>query len=151
MFTQPPMPIKCAGAPQKAMYLSADHWRRQAVLDDIDIDFYNAGGVLFGVQDYVPALMEYVERYDIELNFQHNADAHRRPGAREPGSRARCRTARDDGRDATFDMIHVVPPQTAPDFIRVSRWRMPPGWVDVDQATLRHKTLSERSIALGDA
>ena len=26
IFTQPPMPIKCAGAPQKAMYLSADHW-----------------------------------------------------------------------------------------------------------------------------
>ena len=29
LFTQPPMPIKCAGAPQKAMYLSADHWRRE--------------------------------------------------------------------------------------------------------------------------
>jgi len=25
LFTQPPMPIKCAGAPQKAMYLSSDH------------------------------------------------------------------------------------------------------------------------------
>jgi sulfide:quinone oxidoreductase len=29
MFTQPPMPIKCAGAPQKALYLSGDHWYRQ--------------------------------------------------------------------------------------------------------------------------
>ena len=28
LFTQPPMPIKCAGAPQKAMYLSGDHWLR---------------------------------------------------------------------------------------------------------------------------
>lgn len=26
LFSQPPMPIKCAGAPQKAMYLSADGW-----------------------------------------------------------------------------------------------------------------------------
>jgi sulfide:quinone oxidoreductase len=26
LFSQPPMPIKCAGAPQKAMYLSADYW-----------------------------------------------------------------------------------------------------------------------------
>ncbi|MBO6804950.1 MAG: TIGR01244 family phosphatase, partial [Thalassospira sp.] len=32
IFTQPPMPIKCAGAPQKAMYLSADHWHRTGVL-----------------------------------------------------------------------------------------------------------------------
>ena len=28
LFTQPPMPIKCAGAPQKAMYLSCDHWEK---------------------------------------------------------------------------------------------------------------------------
>ncbi|MBU0823798.1 MAG: TIGR01244 family phosphatase, partial [Alphaproteobacteria bacterium] len=26
LFTQPPMPIKCAGAPQKAMYLSCHRW-----------------------------------------------------------------------------------------------------------------------------
>src|SRR3546814_13885608 len=31
LFTQPPMPIKCAGAPQKAMYLSCAHWRREGV------------------------------------------------------------------------------------------------------------------------
>ena len=35
---------------------------RKGVLNDIDIEFYNAGAVLFGVQDYVPALMEYVGR-----------------------------------------------------------------------------------------
>jgi sulfide:quinone oxidoreductase len=28
--------------------------------------------VLFGVKDYVPALMEYVERYGAQLNFFHN-------------------------------------------------------------------------------
>ncbi len=26
IFTQPGMPIKCAGVPQKAMYLSCDEW-----------------------------------------------------------------------------------------------------------------------------
>ncbi len=62
VFTQPPMPIKCAGAPQKAMYLSADHWLRQGRLGDIAVELYNAGPVLFGVKDYVPALMEYVKR-----------------------------------------------------------------------------------------
>ena len=29
IFTQPPLPFKCPGAPQKAMYLSADYWARQ--------------------------------------------------------------------------------------------------------------------------
>ena len=31
LFLQPPMPIKCAGAPQKAMYLSCDIWREAGV------------------------------------------------------------------------------------------------------------------------
>ena len=65
------MPIKCAGAPQKALYLSADHWHRQGRLNDISIDFFNAGAVLFGVKDYVPALMAYIERYGATLRFQH--------------------------------------------------------------------------------
>ncbi|MBT8414570.1 MAG: TIGR01244 family phosphatase, partial [Boseongicola sp.] len=72
LFTQPPMPIKCAGAPQKAMYLSADHWTRKGVIGDIDIQFHNAGGVLFGVKDYVPALEAYVQKYGIALNFSQN-------------------------------------------------------------------------------
>ena len=72
LFTQPPMPIKCAGAPQKAMYLSADHWHRNGCIRDIDVDFCKAGGVLFGVKHYVPALMEYVQRYGAKLDFQEN-------------------------------------------------------------------------------
>jgi len=39
------MPIKCAGAPQKAMYLSAWHWEQQGLLKDIKIDFFYAGKV----------------------------------------------------------------------------------------------------------
>ena len=39
IFTQPPMPIKCAGAPQKAMYLSGDHWFRTGALQNINIEF----------------------------------------------------------------------------------------------------------------
>src|SRR3546814_11397070 len=62
VFTQPPMPIKCACSPQKAMYLACDHWRRTGVLGNIDVQFHTAGAVLFGVADYVPALMCYVER-----------------------------------------------------------------------------------------
>ena len=37
IFTMPSGPIKCAGAPQKIAYLAADHWRKEGVLDDIDI------------------------------------------------------------------------------------------------------------------
>lgn len=148
IFTQPPMPIKCAGAPQKAMYLSADHWRRAGHLKDIDIGFYNAGGVLFGVDAYVPALMEYVKRYDISLNFNHNLV--RIDG---PAKTAWFTKTDADGNTETvetsFDMIHVCPPQEAPDFIRVSPLADAAGWADVDPQTLRH-TRYNNIYALGD-
>jgi sulfide:quinone oxidoreductase len=148
IFTQPPMPIKCAGAPQKAMYLSADHWRRKGVLAGIEIDFCNAGAVLFGVPDYVPALMEYVKAYGIHLNFGHTLTAI--DGAAKTATFTRVN---GDGTKDTvvkeFDMLHVVPPQTAPDFIRVSPLADAAGWVDIDPATMRHKTFAN-IFALGD-
>ncbi len=149
VFTQPPMPIKCAGAPQKAMYLSADQWRRDGVLGRVDIQFCNAGAVLFGVPDYVPALMEYVGRYGIHLNFGQtlvSVDG----AARQATFR---RALADGGSELVtreFDMLHVVPPQKAPDFIRASQLADAAGWVEVDPATLRHPRY-ENVFALGDA
>ncbi|MDZ7787105.1 MAG: FAD/NAD(P)-binding oxidoreductase [Halofilum sp. (in: g-proteobacteria)] len=80
LFSQPPMPIKCAGAPQKAMYLSGDHWHRRGVLDAIDIEFHTAGAVLFGVKEYVPALERYIERYGTDVHFRSNLVAVDGPG-----------------------------------------------------------------------
>ena len=149
VFTQPPMPIKCAGAPQKALYLSGDHWRRQGTLNNIEIDFFNAGPVLFGVKEYVPALMEYIERYRAKIHFNNRL-------VRIDGPARKAwfiQTDADNNQttvESDFDMIHVVPPQMAPDFIRVSPLADAAGWIDVDQATLRHKTL-EGIYGLGDA
>ncbi len=148
IFTQPPMPIKCAGAPQKAMYLSGDHWTRAGVLKDISIDFMNAGGVLFGVKDYVPALEGYVQKYGVNLNFFHNLKAIDGEAKKAWFTVAKPDTTPTEV-EVEFDMIHVVPPQIAPDFIRVSPLADAAGWVDVDQATLRHKTY-DNIWSLGD-
>lgn len=148
VFTQPPMPIKCAGAPQKALYLSADHWWRQGNLGDIDIGFYNAGGVLFGVQDYVPGLMEYVRKYDAKLNFHHNLIAIDGAGKKAYFAKAAPDKPKETV-EVPFDMIHVTPPQCTPDFIRVSPLADAAGWVDVDQGSLRHKTYAN-VWSLGD-
>lgn len=148
LFTQPPMPIKCAGAPQKAMYLSGDAWFRNGALKNIDIQFMNAGGVLFGVKDYVPALMEYIQKYDVTLNYFHTLLA-----VDGQNKTATFKVAKPDVDSETitaeFDMLHVCPPQTAPDFIRVSPLADQSGWVDVDKGTLRHKTF-DNIWSLGD-
>ena len=52
-------------------------------------------------------------------------------------------------RSVDFDMLHVVPPQTAPEFVRESSLADAAGWVAVDQQTLRH-TRYENIFSLGD-
>lgn len=148
IFTQPPMPIKCAGAPQKAMYLSCSEWSRQGVLKDIDVEFCNAGGVLFGVADYVPALMSYIEKYGINLNLGQTlvaVDGERQIATFEVANA----NGEKERIEKSFDMLHVCPPQCAPDFIKNSPLADEAGWVDVYQDTLQHKRYSN-IFALGD-
>ena len=149
LFTQPPMPIKCAGAPQKAMYLSCNHWEKQRVLKNIKVEFNNAGGVLFGVKEYVPPLMKYVTRYGADLAFNSNLKS-----IDGPNRMAVFEVKQEDGSvdrvTKSFDMIHVVPPQSSPEFIRNSPLADGAGWVDVDPETLRHKSFGN-VFALGDA
>jgi sulfide:quinone oxidoreductase len=149
VFTQPPMPIKCAGAPQKALYLSGDHWLRSGVLNNLDIDFFNAGEVLFGVKDYVPALSEYIEKYRAQVHYGHRMV--RIDGeAKKAWFETSDATGDKQQVETDFDMIHVCPPQCAPDFVRESELADAAGWVDVDQNTLRHKRFNN-IWGLGDA
>jgi sulfide:quinone oxidoreductase len=147
IFTQPPMPIKCAGAPQKAMYLSADYWLKQNVLKDISVEMFNAGAVLFGVKEYAPALMSYVEKYNAKLKFGHQL-------VKVDGSAKRAWFKTTSGDTTTlvesdFDLLHVVPPQQAPDFIRSSTLTDDNGWVSVNQQTLQHTQYAD-IFSLGD-
>ena len=143
LFTQPPMPIKCAGAPQKAMYLSCSHWERQHVLRDIEVAFHTAAPTLFGVKDYVPALERTVERYGIDVNLGSNLVAVDGPG--------RTATFRSDGGEITrkFDMLHVTPPQRPVEVVAESSLADGTGYVEVDQFSLQHKRFPN-VFAVGD-
>ena len=148
IFTQPPMPIKCAGAPQKAMYLSCDAWLKAGKLNDLKVSFCNAGPVLFGCAPYVPPLMEYVKKYGINLDFSHNLIKIDGP-AKTAWFKVTKEGEEPEIVERKFDMIHVCPPQCAPDFISESPLAGAGGWVDVDQATLQH-TKFNNIFGLGD-
>jgi sulfide:quinone oxidoreductase len=149
IFTQPPMPIKCAGAPQKAMYLSCSEWEHQGILKNIQVDFHIAGAVLFGVADFVPPLMNYVKRYNAHLHFNSKLVA-----IDGPAKRAWFEEKDASGNavqiEKRFDFIHVTPPQTAPDFVKQSPLANAEGWVDVNQLTLQHNRYPN-IFSLGDA
>ena len=149
LFTQPPMPIKCAGAPQKIMYLAADRFRKKGIADKVNVEFFNAGPGMFGVPFFAKALTKVVEDYGITTNFGHNLVA-----INGKTKTATFEVMGDNGRSflvtKEFDMIHVTPPQSAPDFIKTSPLANEGGWVDVHQGTLQHNKFSN-IFGLGDA
>lgn len=149
LFTQPPMPIKCAGAPQKIMYLAADRFRKRGTLEKFNIQFCNAGPGMFGVPFFAKALNKVIADYGITTKFGHNLVAI--DGASKTATFA---TTDADGNsqqvELPFDMIHVTPPQSAPDFIKQSPLVNEGGWVDVNHKTLQHNKFAN-IFGLGDA
>lgn len=149
LFTQPPMPIKCAGAPQKIMYLAADRFRKKGILDKMNIEFCNAGPAMFGIPFFAKALNKVVIGYGIKTNFNHNLVA-----IDGPAKTATFETTDSEGNKQrvtkAFDMIHVTPPQSAPDFIKNSPLANSAGWVDVNDKTLQHHKYAN-IFGLGDA
>jgi sulfide:quinone oxidoreductase len=137
IFTQPAMPIKCAGAPQKAMYLSCDHWLKQGDLKNIKVEFNLAGAALFGVATFVPPLMKYVEKYAAQLAFNSNLVKVDGP-ARKAWFEIKDAEGNVRVEEKTFDLLHVVPPQVAPDFIRNSPLADAAGWCEVNPQSLQH-------------
>lgn len=118
LFTQPPMPTKCAGAPRKALHSSADHRRGEGRLGAIEIAYHTTGPSPFWVRDDVPALAAYVDLYGARLCTHSNLVAIHGPGRVATFDvTQRDRPRRRVGR--AFDMIHVCQPQAPPDVVRV--------------------------------
>ena len=148
LFTQPPMPIKCAGAPQKIMYLAADRFRKKGILETFNVEFCTAGPAIFGIPFFAKALAKVALGYGIKSNFNTNLVA-----IDGPNKTATFEVTDGDGNktriDKAFDMIHVTPPQSAPDFIKNSPLANAAGWVDVHDKTLQH-TQYPNVFGLGD-
>src|SRR5699024_1577837 len=71
IFTQPDTPIKCAGAPQKIMYLMCDYLQKTGLDKKANVTFATPGSVIFGVEEIAETLTEVVDRYNINLRFYH--------------------------------------------------------------------------------
>ena len=146
LFTAPSTPVRCGGAPQKIMYLAGDYCKKNKI--NAHIEFTSGGGVIFGIKKYADELMKLVKDYKIALSFKHDLIA-----IDGPNRVATYKVTAPDGSTSEvqkkFTMIHVVPPQSAPDFIKASPLADANGWVDVDKYTLQH-TKFKNIFSLGD-
>jgi len=179
LFTQPATPIKCGGAPQKIMYLADDHFRKTGVRDKTNIVFALPGNVIFSVKVIADTLMTVVDRKDINVRFYHKlvkVDAQEQIAWYQivkeniGGGCVVIKRNDDDVLDKDiqynykdvkkkekdgmiglhFDMMHLAPPQQAPDFIRNSPLAKDTGWLSVDSETMQH-TKYANVFGLGDA
>lgn len=165
IFTQPSTPIKCGGAPQKAMYMSSDYWRKNGVLSKANITFATPGSVIFGVKVVADTLTQVLERYNVELRTFHNPvriDADQKKvyfkfvGEDKnkmnvsEGNKMGARLTDDGLIEMDFDFLHLAPPQKAPDFIEASEGiTNKEGWVDVNINSMQHNTF-DYIFSLGD-
>lgn len=149
IFTNPHTPVKCGGAPHKIMYLAADYFRKHKVLHNIDVEYWSGVAKLFAVPLYEKTLLQVVKRNSIELNFM--VKLLEIDGPRKEAKFVGIGEQNMDKEYLVhFDMIHVTPPQSAPDFIRSSKLANEAGWVDVDKYSLQH-TQYANIFSLGDA
>jgi len=145
LFTEPTMGVKCGGAPQKIMYLADDAFRRQGVRDGSRIAFMKAKGKLFSSPPYEETLYEVVDRKDIELNLMTEL-IELKPGSKQAVFK---NLETEEEMTVDYDMIHVVPPMHAPDFIADSPLADEDGFVEVDSGTMQH-TRYDNVFGLGD-
>lgn len=76
LFTCPPFPIKCGGAPQKILYLCEAAWRKSGVRDSTSIKYFAAPPVMFPPNDdFNEALNNECLSKGIEQNFGMNLTA----------------------------------------------------------------------------
>lgn len=150
IFTQPAGLIKCAGAPQKAMWLALDHWRQTGLYNPsqpqnspIQISFATGLPVMFGVPKYSAKLDELRRERGVEGLFQHDLVA-------VDGDKATF--ALPDGKQVTkqFDFLHAVPKMLPHKFVAKSPLANAGGLVDVDQGSMQHVKY-DNVWSLGDA
>lgn len=165
IYTQPNTSIKCGGAPQKMLYLSADHLRK----DDLGANFIFAtnGGKLFSLPSIEASLEKVQKGYDTITNkFRHNLvaiDVKNKVATFEETYEVKGEYDVDlEEYDVTeekrmvemkYDFIHVVPPMTPSQALLDSPlgWQKgtAKGWLEVDPETLQHRRY-ENVFGIGD-
>lgn len=150
IFTQPTTPIKCGGAPQKAMYMMADYLRKNNLADKSEISFITPGTTIFGVPEIRKTLNKVIKRYGIKTEFYHapikidgkNKIAYFK--IIDPESERNGEIV-----EVPFDFLHLAPPQKAPEALSSSPLADEGGWADCDPHNLQHKKY-KNVFAIGD-
>ncbi|AWH96315.1 FAD-dependent oxidoreductase [Dietzia psychralcaliphila] len=146
VFSVPPEPASCGGTVLKAMFLACDRWRREEVLDRIDVHLVTPFRGLLGLDPCDSRLQPLIQQYGITVHDESEVaavDHH-------------ARTVTLDGPvPATIEHVnlaYVTPLSRAPKFVAEAGLSDggDAGLVEVDPQLLRHARV-DSVWGLGDA
>jgi len=144
LFTFPNTPIKCAGAPQKIMYLAEEMFRKKNL--ERNVKFLSSLPVLFSVKKYADELWKIVEKNEISVCLRQNLT--------EVKSEANVAVFENLDTQEKFELpynfLHVTPPMSSPDPIYENKdLTDESGLLHVDKSTLQH-TRYPNIFGIGD-
>ncbi|CCD68699.1 Sulfide:quinone oxidoreductase, mitochondrial [Caenorhabditis elegans] len=140
IYTFPNTPIKCAGAPQKACYITDSILRQRGVRDKAHMIYATSLSKIFGVDHYVKALEKVAQEKTIEVKTKRNLIE-----VVTNNKKAIFELLGDDSKptgvteEIEFSLLHISPPCTAPEPLRSSHFADKTGFMDVDPQTLQSK------------
>lgn len=138
LFTRPPGPVKCAGAPLKVTMLTEDLFDRKGTRATADLFYTPPAKGLFSQPDINEFLKEELPSRGITLLWDHPLK-----GIEPELKRATFQTP-EGAQTLDYDFIHVVPPMQAPEPLAQSAlaWQSGPfsagHWMEVDKHTMQH-------------
>lgn len=162
VFTNTYTKVKCGGAPKKICLLTDGSLRKRNLRKNFNITYFANQNELMKPKVYGDRLVEIFAEREIDVKYKHRLtgvdtmtkkaffDVLPAPSANPiPAGATNGKLVVD------FDLLHIVPPMSAPDFIKNSAVSVPidkdnqGGWIKVDKETLVHSKF-KNIISLGD-
>lgn len=162
VFTNTYTKVKCGGAPKKICLLAEDSLRKRNLRDNFEISYFANQNELMKPKVYGDRLFEIFAERDIKVKYKHRLTGVDTSAKKaffdllpEPTANPISAAATLEKLVVDFDLLHIVPPMSAPDFIKNSTVSVPidkdnqGGWIKVDKETLVHSKF-KNIISLGD-
>ena len=141
------------------MYLADDHFKKARIKKNTNVLYATSGDSLFAVPEIRATLEKVVNRKNITVKFEHELkeiDSKNQmawfkvnSGHKELNPKEIELQYKYDLVGIKYNMLHLVPPNTAPEFIKNSSLVDNTKWLDVNQYTLQHK-IHPNIFGLGD-
>ncbi|MFA7172881.1 MAG: FAD-dependent oxidoreductase [Kiritimatiellia bacterium] len=171
IFTDTYTKHKCGGAPKKICLLTEHLARKRKTRDRLTLDYFTGSKQLYDVPFFTPRLVEIYKERNVSVTTRAHVTGVDTAAKKaflkqietvtkeitDPQSGATKSVEESATKTFTesYDILHLAPPQSAPDFVRQAGLGWTEGklaaeaWVMVDKDTLVHKTF-RNIVSLGD-